>query len=459
MTVFDNPFYILGASMTDDRRRLQDLYDEKSLLVGESCENAFRILTNPVRRAEAELRWFPGSPQNKIAGILSRFHRISTHSSVSLGDLCRLDTPAAPVGELNQLLSLLPFLRAENMDAAVLEASRLLDAVSTDVLLGVINESRRIAGIPLLQSRRDLETVLAAYRDEVCRAFAQSASRMPAHEYDILITRIARFGISPVVEMIIRDYELRVSEELDRLEEEIDQKAKSLRGTGELCAAVLQWSGTIKPLQVYGGTIGSNQMTREREARILNALQVYAGTIVPGWKSLSWNGSEWERYAVYTLRECVNELIYQRHYEECGLVLRLCRELIQSVSGYDQYWQWDHQVSSALEQVEQNKKRQAEAEARQEEDAEINAMRKRYQEMKSKEETARRQEEERAARRQAESQRKTNIETPKSALDNNNSDEHRKQESNSDVLRVRIMLMLFIIISIVAVLIGIKLRL
>lgn len=366
MTVFDNPFYILGASMVDDRRRLRELYDEKSLLVGDSCEDAFRLLTSPVRRTAVELRWFPGLSQNRIAEVLSRLHKASCRGSALMGDLCRLDNPTAPVGELNQLLTLLPYLSAESMDTAVLEASRLLDAVRSDVLFHVINESRRAAGISTLQNQRDLDEAMTAYRDEVCRSFAQNASRLPEHDYDILITRIAQFGISPIVEMIIRDYELRTSGELDRLETEIDQKARTfdhifvrdyrIHCTEELCAAVLQWSITMKPLQKYAGTIGSNQVTKERERYIINALQIYAKAIVPSWNSIELAGYEWERYAIYVLQKCVDELVYQKRFEEGGLILQLCRRLVSSTSGYEPYQLWVDEKSSVLERIERNKK-------------------------------------------------------------------------------------------------------
>lgn len=406
MTVFENPFYILGASMRDNRGRLKALYDEKSLLGGDSCEDAFRRLTSPTRRIEAELRWFPGVPQNRIAEILSRLHRIS--GEASLGGLCRLEGATAPNGELNQLLTLLPRLRAESMDAAVLEASRLLDAVRPDALFAAINEDRQAAGISLLQSQRELDEAWNAYRDEVCRSFVQSVSRMAEQDYDILITRIAPFGVSPVVEAVLLDYELRAAEKLDRLEAEIIRKAgtfnQSLRDyrvvcTEEFCAALLQWNEAMKPLQLYAGTIGSNQIIREREARVINALQVYAKSILPGWENIRWLEHEWIRHALNTLRSCVDELVYQKRFEECGLILQLCRSLTPSDAEYEPYRQWANEKSSILEQIETNKKRQErERRARQEEDA----RRRTEQETHQKSEQNARQRAQQEAHRQSE---------------------------------------------------------
>ena len=61
MTIKENPFYILGATTRDNRQKIQELVDEKSLSLDMSvCTEARAVLTNPRRRLSAELAWFPG---------------------------------------------------------------------------------------------------------------------------------------------------------------------------------------------------------------------------------------------------------------------------------------------------------------------------------------------------------------------------------------------------------------
>lgn len=66
-----NPFFLLGASLQDNRRRIFDLGEEKSLLTGEDgVREATATLTNPRKRLAAELAWIPGLAPKQIDQIL-----------------------------------------------------------------------------------------------------------------------------------------------------------------------------------------------------------------------------------------------------------------------------------------------------------------------------------------------------------------------------------------------------
>ena len=65
MDLVANPFYTLGATMDDDRRRIAELAEEKSLVGDEtSIREARSILTNPRKRLAAEVGWLRGSDRN-----------------------------------------------------------------------------------------------------------------------------------------------------------------------------------------------------------------------------------------------------------------------------------------------------------------------------------------------------------------------------------------------------------
>ncbi len=55
------PFAVLGATIRDDRKRIMDLAEEKSLeLDSEICQKARSDLINPRTRLAAEMAWLPG---------------------------------------------------------------------------------------------------------------------------------------------------------------------------------------------------------------------------------------------------------------------------------------------------------------------------------------------------------------------------------------------------------------
>ena len=76
MNLFENPFYVLGASPSDNRRRLRTLYDEKSLFnSSETCDDALQTLTHPLKLLNAEIRWFPGCRLDESENIICRLQK------------------------------------------------------------------------------------------------------------------------------------------------------------------------------------------------------------------------------------------------------------------------------------------------------------------------------------------------------------------------------------------------
>ena len=72
MDLLQNPFHILTASPRDNRRRIMELADERSLLLDSSqCMAARSDLTNPRKRLSAEIAWLPGIGPKRADEMLS----------------------------------------------------------------------------------------------------------------------------------------------------------------------------------------------------------------------------------------------------------------------------------------------------------------------------------------------------------------------------------------------------
>ena len=68
MYLIENPFYLLKASPKDNRQKLLELADEAAFDMDSIKANESRsILSNPRKRLEAEISFFPGNTivQNK----------------------------------------------------------------------------------------------------------------------------------------------------------------------------------------------------------------------------------------------------------------------------------------------------------------------------------------------------------------------------------------------------------
>src|SRR5215471_7823294 len=66
-----NAFWLLGATTRDDRRRIVELAEEKSLaLDSETCAKARSDLINPRIRLSTEISWLPGVSPKRASELV-----------------------------------------------------------------------------------------------------------------------------------------------------------------------------------------------------------------------------------------------------------------------------------------------------------------------------------------------------------------------------------------------------
>src|SRR5262245_49354114 len=68
MLLNENPFYVLGASTRDDRQRIVELAEEKTLYLDPAqCAQYKADLINPRQRLQSEVAWIPGVSPSRAA--------------------------------------------------------------------------------------------------------------------------------------------------------------------------------------------------------------------------------------------------------------------------------------------------------------------------------------------------------------------------------------------------------
>ena len=109
MDLLQNPFHILNASPRDNRRRIMELADERSLLFDSSeCMEARSELTNPRKRLSAEVAWLPGIGPKRAGEVLALIESSPT-------DLLAVDN-LSPIARANLLAAGLARLPDHNAD-------------------------------------------------------------------------------------------------------------------------------------------------------------------------------------------------------------------------------------------------------------------------------------------------------------------------------------------------------
>lgn len=168
-------FNLLGASTRDDRRRIVELADEKSLqLDSETCSKARADLTNPRSRLSAELAWLPGiSPRraNELMNIL----QTNAEQLRSLSEI--------PSLAYANLLSASIELLDPKMDVSVwidwiISLAVTVDNIKADVVLRDINEDRQISSFPEIKSIEIIESELAERRSQYRLAIKAALNKL-----------------------------------------------------------------------------------------------------------------------------------------------------------------------------------------------------------------------------------------------------------------------------------------
>jgi hypothetical protein len=144
MDILQNPFHLLNASPRDNRRRIMELADERSLLLDSSqCMEARSELTNPRKRLSAEVAWLPGIGPKRAAELLSLIES-------SPRDLLAVDNVSS-IARANLLaagLARLPDRDADNVAEWILEIAWAFEDIDPNKLRVIINEERIVSGFP-----------------------------------------------------------------------------------------------------------------------------------------------------------------------------------------------------------------------------------------------------------------------------------------------------------------------
>lgn len=142
MDLLQNPFYILKASPRDNRQRIMELADERSLLHDSSeVMEARSDLTNPRKRISAEVAWLPGIGPKRAGEVLL----LLESSPIDLLDVDKL----SPIARANLLAAGLARLSDHNADDVaewILEISWAFEDIDPEELRLIINEERVVSG-------------------------------------------------------------------------------------------------------------------------------------------------------------------------------------------------------------------------------------------------------------------------------------------------------------------------
>ena len=278
-----SPFATLGVTTRDDRLRILEAAEERALVADpDLCQQARAILTNPRRRLEAELAWFPGTSPK----VAEKASSATVHEAMELplGGLAKANAlvMAASIWTAQTVVDLTDFLDALTSAA---------DDVDIDQVVREVNEDREIAGFPSVSSADVAAESLRDRQQAWRRAAMATLERAPTAEMAeamfVLVDKVSEEQRFPrFLHELIDDYALRAQPFMAREiagAERLVAKAREVAGTRPdalpplieaLKELLVTWDKLTHPVQISATLRGQRDEDSEKLAFAVRNLSI-----------------------------------------------------------------------------------------------------------------------------------------------------------------------------------------
>lgn len=260
------PFYILGASTRDNRRRIVELAEEKSLeLDPEICQKARSDLTSPRNRLSVELAWLPGVSPRKASQLLDhlRHNPMAVREESGLPTLAHLNLLAAAFESVDGKHD------PDDLAEFIAEMAYLAEDLSSEEVLRDINEDRAVSGFPEVHALDQIEAELAERKRYYRGAIKDALDRLPPMTLIQVMTETVDSVTSGgddhapgLIDDLVDSYEVETQGFLQKEAENVRKLIKAARdhaGSGEaavkpyvdkLDAVARNWDKVAQPIQL-----------------------------------------------------------------------------------------------------------------------------------------------------------------------------------------------------------------
>jgi len=263
----------LGVSTRDDRKRIVELAEEKSLeLDHEYCQKARSDLTNPRTRLSAEIAWLPGVSPRKATQLVDGLR----HNPL----VVRHESGLPTLAHLNLMASAFESVKNDHdpKDFAefIQEAANLAEELNPNEVLRDINEDRAVSGFPEVKTVEQIEEELSERKRYYRNTIKEALDRLPsANLVQVMIDTVDGATLSGedhapgLIDDLVDSYEVETQPPLQSGAENIHkliQSAKDAAPSGEAAvkqyvdkieAAARSWDKIAQPIQLSAKARGT----------------------------------------------------------------------------------------------------------------------------------------------------------------------------------------------------------
>ena len=274
MDLLENPFYLLEATVHDDRRRLVELAEERSLLLDpEECTEARSNLSNPRKRLSAELAWLPGIEPEKVNEYTEKLNTVDegrARTSSLLPISHEIDDPLARANWLASTIKRLSHCTDAVVVDLILQLANAYEEIDGEEVADLINADRQIAHFPEEKDLSVIESELKERRLYFRQAIKTALNKLPSNDLVRILTEVVNSstngGSDPgllVINDIVDAYEVEAQRFFEKESQLIERILEAIRKNAEhgildarfnrqlnaLTLVVNNWVLVAKPLQ------------------------------------------------------------------------------------------------------------------------------------------------------------------------------------------------------------------
>lgn len=292
MDLLQNPFHILNASPRDNRRRIMELADERSLLLDSSeCMEARSELTNPRKRLSAEVAWLPGIGPKRAGELLSIIESSPTDLLAvgNLSSIARANLLAAGIARL-------PDHNADDVAEWILEIAWAFEDLDSDELSVIINEERIVSGFPEVSDLSAVEAEIQERRRHYRKVIKSALDNLSPKELVEAVTVTVESATDDgeehgpiLIADLVDSYEVEAQGFLDKEEGNIIALVGKLRAAvdaersdstlapmvNQLIQIVKNWDTVAQPIQVSTKSRGLDHDASHRVANLVRSLAIH----------------------------------------------------------------------------------------------------------------------------------------------------------------------------------------
>jgi hypothetical protein len=279
-TLHNNPFFLLGATTRDDRRKIVALAEEKSFEIDHDvCQKARSDLTNPRIRLNLEMAWLPGVSPKKTTQLMEQLKQdpMSVRLESELPSLAHANLMAAAFDAVNDKFDL------EDLSNFIQEMAYIVDDITVDEIIHNINEDRTVSGFPEISARNQVEAELSERKHYFKNVVKESINRLPSQSLvEVMILAVDTATMNgeehapELIDELVDAYEI---ETLDFLQKEVEnvykliKKIRDFAPSGENVVTPLveklevvasNWDKVAQPIQLNAKARGiEHEMSKE----------------------------------------------------------------------------------------------------------------------------------------------------------------------------------------------------